>query len=172
MNAQEEEQMSAHRQNGTIDESGNVDRIRNILFGSQMRDYDDRFQKLEERLAREAGELRSDLQRQLQALETFMKGETESMTNRVKTEQSERIQAVQQLPAQLAQECEPSQACHDSGTTHALKESLADDQPSLEQFLSEARLMAQLVCISRGEQTWFVRRLLETLASASTCEIR
>jgi hypothetical protein len=30
------------------------------------------------------------------------------------------------------------------GTTHALKESLADDQPSLEQFLSEARLMAQL----------------------------
>jgi hypothetical protein len=30
------------------------------------------------------------------------------------------------------------------GTTHALKESLADDQASLEQFLSEARLMAQL----------------------------
>src|SRR5215208_5196572 len=30
------------------------------------------------------------------------------------------------------------------GTTHALKESLANDQPSLEQFLSEARLMAQL----------------------------
>ena len=30
------------------------------------------------------------------------------------------------------------------GTTHALKESLANDQPSLEQFLSEARLMARL----------------------------
>jgi hypothetical protein len=29
------------------------------------------------------------------------------------------------------------------GTTHALKESLADDQSSLEQFLSEARLMAR-----------------------------
>lgn len=57
-------------------------RIRNIFFGSQMRDYDDRFQKLEERLSREAGELRSDLQRQLQALETFMRGEVESMTNR------------------------------------------------------------------------------------------
>ncbi len=57
------------QQNGAIDESGNVDRIRNILFGSQMRDYDGRFQKMEERLTREAGELRSDLQRQLQALE-------------------------------------------------------------------------------------------------------
>ncbi len=30
------------------------------------------------------------------------------------------------------------------GTTHALKESLANDQPSLEQFLTEARLMARL----------------------------
>lgn len=103
MNAQEEQQMSRHGENGTFDESGNVDRIRNILFGSQMRDYDGRFQKLEERLAREAGELRGDLQRQLQALEAFMKGEVESMTNRVKTEQSERVQAIQQLAHEMGE---------------------------------------------------------------------
>ena len=82
-------------ENGRIDESGNVDRIRNILFGSQMRDYDGRFQKLEERVTREAGELRSELQRQLQALENFMKGEVESMTNRLKTEQTERGHAIE-----------------------------------------------------------------------------
>jgi hypothetical protein len=103
MNSQEEQQMSPNRENGALDESGNVDRIRNILFGSQMRDYDGRFQKLEERLAREAGELRGDLQRQLQALEAFMKGEVESMTNRVKTEQSERAQAVEQLAREMAE---------------------------------------------------------------------
>ena len=88
---------------GPIDESGNVDRIRNILFGSQMRDYDGRFQKLEERLGREAGELRGELQRQLQALEAFMKGEVESMTNRVKTEQSERAQAIERLTHEMMQ---------------------------------------------------------------------
>lgn len=88
-------------ENGRVDESGNVDRIRNILFGSQMRDYDARFQKLEERLASEAGELRSELQRQLHALEAFMKGEVESMTNRVKTEQSERAQAVGRLTHEI-----------------------------------------------------------------------
>ncbi len=88
-------------ENDRIDESGNVDRIRNILFGSQMRDYDGRFQKLEERVTREAGELRSELQRQLQALETFMKGEVESMTNRVKTEQTERGQAVERLTREM-----------------------------------------------------------------------
>ena len=103
MNSQEDQQMSPSRENGAIDESGNVDRIRNILFGSQMRDYDGRFQKLEERLAREAGDLRSDLQRQLQALEAFMKGEVESMTNRVKTEQSERGQAVERLAHEMAE---------------------------------------------------------------------
>lgn len=103
MNSQEKQQVSHNRENGAIDESGNVDRIRNILFGSQMRDYDGRFQKLEERLAREAGELRGDLQRQLQALESFMKGEVESMTNRVKTEQSERVQAIQQLAYEMGE---------------------------------------------------------------------
>jgi len=42
--------------NGAIEESGKVDRIRDILFGSQMRDYDGRFQRLDERLASEAAE--------------------------------------------------------------------------------------------------------------------
>ena len=32
---------------------GNVDKIRDILFGSQMRDYDSRFSRFEERLLKE-----------------------------------------------------------------------------------------------------------------------
>jgi len=99
----QQNEMSQHHENGAIDESGNVDRIREIIFGSQMRDYDSRFQKLEERLAREAGELRGDLQRQLQALETFMRGEGESMSNRLKAEQAERGQAFEQLTRGLAE---------------------------------------------------------------------
>jgi hypothetical protein len=103
MNTQDDQRISPNTENGALNESGNVDRIRNILFGSQMRDYDGRFQKLEERLVREAGELRGELQRQLQALEAFMKGEVESMTNRVKTEQSERAQAIQQLAREVGE---------------------------------------------------------------------
>src|SRR5438477_825274 len=103
MNSQEEQHRSPNGENGVIDESGKVDRIRNIIFGSQMRDYDGRFQKLEERLAQEAAELRGDLHRQLQALEAFMKGEVESMTNRDKAEQSERVQAIQQLAHEMGE---------------------------------------------------------------------
>ena len=89
--------------NGVIDESQNVDRIRDILFGSQMRDYEGRFQRVEERLGREAQELRADVQKRLEALEVFMKGEGESMSNRVKTEQWERSQAMEKLGRELAE---------------------------------------------------------------------
>ncbi len=89
--------------NGHIDESGNVDRIRHILFGSQMRDYDGRFQKLEERLARDAEDLRNDVQKRLDGLEGFMKGEVESMVNRLKGEQSERAHALEKLSRDLVE---------------------------------------------------------------------
>ncbi len=41
-----------------IQGAGNVDRIRDILFGSQMRDYETRFSRLEETVARETTEIR------------------------------------------------------------------------------------------------------------------
>lgn len=89
--------------NGTIDESQNVDRIRNILFGSQMRDYDGRFQRLEERLVRDAADVRSDLQKRLEALEAFMKGEVESLTNRLRAENAERNQALGKIAHDLGE---------------------------------------------------------------------
>ena len=79
--------MEPQEQNhGALDPTQNVDRIRDIIFGSQMRDYDSRFQRLEERLAFEGAAMRSDLQKRLDALEAFMKGEVESMTNRLRAE--------------------------------------------------------------------------------------
>lgn len=89
--------------NGPLDESGNVDRIRHILFGNQMRDYDARFHKLEERLAREAGELRNDVQKRLDTLEGFMKSEVESLVNRLQGEHAERNHAIEKLSRDLAE---------------------------------------------------------------------
>jgi hypothetical protein len=91
------------RNNGGIDESGNVDRIRHILFGSQMRDYDGRFKRLEDRLAKESAELRGDLQKRLDDLEGFIRGEVESLANRQRTETSERSQAFERMGRELAE---------------------------------------------------------------------
>jgi hypothetical protein len=104
-NRESETQASANAEdrNGGIDEGGKVDRIRDILFGSQMRDYDGRFQRLDERLTREAAEARSEVQKRLEAVENFLKGEIESMTNRLNAERSERGNAVEKLARDLAE---------------------------------------------------------------------
>ena len=81
----------------------NVDRIRHILFGSQMRDYEERFQQLAGRLEKEITGLRTELQKQIEANETFLKAETESLSNRVKAEQSERSHAIEKLLGSLAE---------------------------------------------------------------------
>ena len=108
--------------NGAVDESQNVDRIRNILFGSQMRDYDGRFQRLEERLSQEAGELRADLQRRLDALEGFMRGEGEAMTHRLATEHAERSQGLDKIAHELGEAARRLEEKINNLDSHAAKE--------------------------------------------------
>ena len=72
MSVHDEEKTPA---NGDIREGANVDKIRDILFGSQMRDYDKRFVRLEERLAKAADALRDDLKKRFDSLEAFVQQE-------------------------------------------------------------------------------------------------
>lgn len=58
---------------------GNVDQIREILFGGQMRDYDRRFQDLEERLQRDLDRFRQDQHKRLDALEQLIRDESEAL---------------------------------------------------------------------------------------------
>lgn len=77
--------------------SENVDRIREILFGSQMREYEQRFKQLEERLFRETGELKTEVRRRLESLETYVKQEVEALSNRLKSERNERTEMVDRI---------------------------------------------------------------------------
>ena len=86
-----------------MDEAGKVDRIRDILFGPQMRDYDGRFQRLEDNLGREANEIRADTQRRLEALERFIKGEVDSINSRAAAEHGERCNSSDKLGRDLAE---------------------------------------------------------------------
>jgi ElaB/YqjD/DUF883 family membrane-anchored ribosome-binding protein len=85
-----------------VEEAGaNVDKIRDILFGSQMRDYDSRFRRLEESLQRETAEIRELTRARLDALEQHFKKELETLTTRLKTERDDRHQSVDQLTRDL-----------------------------------------------------------------------
>ena len=76
---------------------GNIDKIRDILFGVQMRDYEKRFARLEERLIKEASDLREDTRKRFDALELYVKQEFESLSGRLTAEQSARGDAVEAL---------------------------------------------------------------------------
>jgi len=82
-------------------ESGNVDKIREILFGGQMRDYDKRFNRLEERLLKESAELREGNRRSIEALETFVKNEFAALANRLQMEEQSREGSVQGVSREL-----------------------------------------------------------------------
>jgi uncharacterized protein YaaN involved in tellurite resistance len=94
MSANNEEKIPV---NGELREGANVDKIRDILFGSQMRDYDKRFTRLEERLAKAADALRDDLKKRFDSLESFVQQEVESLHQRLKTEKSERVDTLKEL---------------------------------------------------------------------------
>jgi hypothetical protein len=134
---------NAETRNGTIDESGKVDRIRDILFGSQMRDYDGRFQRLDERLTREAADSRADTQKRLEGLETFIKGALESLTNRLNTEQFARGHAVEKLTHDLTETAKALEVAtkslgeHADREFHALRQQLLDQSKALSAEIRE-----------------------------------
>lgn len=78
-----------------------LDKVRDILFGSQAREYEKRFARLEERLVKEASDLREDLKRRFDTLEVYIKKEIESVTARLKAEHDERTESASQVSAEL-----------------------------------------------------------------------
>ena len=138
-----ETQANAETRNGALDETGKVDRIRDILFGSQMRDYDGRFQHLDERLTREAAEARADTQKRLEALETFIKGALESLTNRLNTEQFARGTAVEKLAHDLGETAKALELAtknlgeHTDREIHSLREQLLAQSKALSDEIRE-----------------------------------
>jgi hypothetical protein len=70
--------------------AGNIDKIRDILFGSNMRDYEQRFARLEEALKKESADLRDSTRRHLDSLESFVHKELAALEARLNTERDER----------------------------------------------------------------------------------
>lgn len=83
--------------NGELREGANVDKIRDILFGSNMREYEKRFARLEERLTKSSDALREDLNKRFDSLESYVREELESLGQRLKNEKSERSESLKEL---------------------------------------------------------------------------
>ena len=84
---------------GEGEPGANIEQIRDIIFGTQMREYNQRFAELEERLINESIALREDLNKRLSALEQYVKKEMESLGGNLRGEQQSRAAAVKELAA-------------------------------------------------------------------------
>lgn len=67
-----------------------VDKIRDIIFGSQIKNYETRFARLEQDLVRETAELKDLMRKRFESIESFFKAESEAMAARLRAEKEER----------------------------------------------------------------------------------
>ena len=81
--------------------AANLEKVRDLLFGVQMRDYDRKFASLEERILKETSELRDDVKKRLAAIEQLLAREIDALSDRLKGEQDDRAAAAKDLARQL-----------------------------------------------------------------------
>ena len=82
-------------------EDGNIDKIRDILFGVQVRDFERRFSKLEEKIDKDLDDLKQDTRDQLNKLEELMTKEVNALTDKIYEEQDLRGDALKKLTSDL-----------------------------------------------------------------------
>ncbi len=81
--------------------AGSVDKIRDILFGTQIKSYEARFARLEESVARELAEMKDAASRRFESLESFIKKETDALGSRLKAEREERTGQLRDIARDL-----------------------------------------------------------------------
>lgn len=83
--------------NQNVNEVNSLDKVRDILFGNQMREVEKKLARLEERLLKECALLREDTRKRLDSIENYIKQEVESLSQRIVNEQSTRDEGLRVL---------------------------------------------------------------------------
>src|SRR5215467_14564155 len=78
-------------------EAVGVDKIRDLLFGNQIQDYDRRFSLLEERFLQRFREVESETARNLSSLELNAKKQIESLADQLREEKDLRTDADKEI---------------------------------------------------------------------------
>lgn len=106
---------------GDLGGGGNLDKVRDLLFGSQMRDVDKHFARIEERLQKDLTELKEETRGRFASLEDFFRKELEGLTDQLHTEQATRQQAVQELAQELKETAKAFEQRTNQAEEHIVK---------------------------------------------------
>jgi exonuclease VII large subunit len=114
----------------------NVDQIRDILFGGQMRDYERRFVELNQRIEADFDALRQDQERRFGNLEKRLDEQFEKLSKALRQEVNDRTAAVDDLETRLVQGAR-TQRSELTGAIEALEQSQASAEERLRAALAD-----------------------------------
>ena len=79
----------------------NISKIRDILFGNNMNEYEKRFEKLEDKLAQSVAENKADTDKKMASLEAFFKNEIKLLQNKITEEVEAREKSDRRLLTEM-----------------------------------------------------------------------
>jgi len=97
---------SANKTNATAETPDDVDKIRDIIFGGQMREYAARFQELEKEVADSLQRMSKELDKRFEKLERALQVRTDGLNEKLKLEASQRSADLDELHEGVAAEYE------------------------------------------------------------------
>lgn len=143
---------------------GSLDKVRDILFGAQAREYEKRLVRLEERIVKESTDMRAEMRKRFDALEAYIKGEVETLGERLQAERRERTDAANALADGL------KNLTHNfEQKTSQLDEQLARSQRELrEQILNQSKNLSDEIQQKHTELSTSLTREADELRNDKT----
>lgn len=142
MNATEKKK---NAQEETPGEDQNIDKIRDILFGVQVRDFEERFERIEKHFEKEIAGMRDENRKKLAEIEEFLNREVSALTESISNEQKSREENVKKLSEDLRE------TSHEFGrkmtdldektakSEEEIRQTIADESKSLTEDLERRR---------------------------------
>jgi hypothetical protein len=133
--------------NTPLTDANSMEKIRDILFGNQLKEFEKRLTRLEERVGREAEDIRGDLKKRFDTLEAYVRHEIESFSAHLKKEQESRSKADETIGEEIK-----AKLTAVDGRISTLDAQLGDTSRDLRQQLLEQSKMLTEEIQAKAEQ--------------------
>lgn len=118
-----------------------LDKVRDILFGAQSREFERRFALLEEDLLRKTAEARAEAHQRLEALEAQLRNDVEQLTGRLQAEHNARSETISALTAEVQKLTRQL----DDKITELAQQSTDAQDDIRQQLVDEAKLLSNQI---------------------------
>jgi len=122
-------------ESGLASEGENIDKIRDILFGSQTRQIEKKLTAIADKLDKDIASLRSETKTTLDTLEQFVRKELQSLSDQLMSEKTERSESVESLSDKVTD----AKKVHEKKISQLSDKMVKDQRETQEQILQQAK---------------------------------